>query len=44
VMNPQSIAELFATSLNPDPNVRKAGEIEIRHVRLARQTNKTCFH
>lgn len=31
-MNPQSIAELFATSLNPDPNVRKAGEIEIRRI------------
>jgi hypothetical protein len=33
IMDVHSIANLFATSLNPDPNVRKAGEIEIRRVR-----------
>ncbi|KAF9516474.1 hypothetical protein BS47DRAFT_1340813 [Hydnum rufescens UP504] len=31
-MDVHSIANLFATSLNPDPNVRKAGEIEIRRI------------
>lgn len=31
-MDVQAIANLFATSLSVDPNVRKAGEIEIRRV------------
>ncbi|KAF8327473.1 armadillo-type protein [Cantharellus anzutake] len=31
-MNAQDIVNLFATSLSPDPNVRKAGEIEIRRI------------
>lgn len=31
-MDVPSIVNLFATSLNPDPNVRKVSEIEIRRV------------
>lgn len=31
-MDVQSLSVLFATTYNPDPNVRKAGELEIRKV------------
>ena len=33
LMDVEAIANLFATSLSVDPNVRKAGEIDIRRVR-----------
>jgi importin-7 len=29
----QTLSNLFATTYNPDPNVRKAAELEIRKVR-----------
>lgn len=31
-MDIQSLSSLFATTYNPDPNVRKAGELQIRKV------------
>lgn len=31
-MDLQTLSNLFATTINPDPNVRKAGELEIRKV------------
>ena len=31
-MNLESLTQLFATTLSPDPNVRKAGELQIRKV------------
>ena len=31
-MNLESLTRLFATTLSPDPNVRKAGELQIRQV------------
>ncbi|EJD50497.1 ARM repeat-containing protein [Auricularia subglabra TFB-10046 SS5] len=31
-MDPQSLSSLFATTYNPDPNVRKAAELEIRRL------------
>ena len=33
-MDVQSLSALFATTYNPDPNVRKRAELEIRAVRL----------
>jgi hypothetical protein len=32
-MDLQTLSNLFATTLNPDPNVRKAAELQIRKVR-----------
>lgn len=32
-MDLQTLTNLFASTLSPDPNVRKAGEIQIRKVR-----------
>lgn len=40
-MDTQAIANLFATSLSADPNVRKAGEIEIR--RVISSLNFSCY-
>ncbi|KAF5377980.1 hypothetical protein D9615_006718 [Tricholomella constricta] len=31
-MDLQTLSDLFATTINPDPNVRKAGELQIRKV------------
>ena len=31
-MDLESLTQLFATTLSPDPNVRKAGELQIRKV------------
>ena len=31
-MDLQSLSQLFATTYNPDPNVRKAAELQIRKV------------
>lgn len=31
-MDLQTLSQLFATTYNPDPNVRKAAELEIRKV------------
>lgn len=31
-MDLESLTRLFATTLSPDPNVRKAGELQIRQV------------
>jgi len=31
-MDLESLTSLFATTLSPDPNVRKAGELQIRKV------------
>jgi hypothetical protein len=31
-MDLQSLSNLFATTYNPDPNVRKAAELQIRKV------------
>jgi len=31
-MDLQSLANLFATTYNPDPNVQKTGELQIRKV------------
>jgi len=31
-MDPASLATLFATNYDPNPNVRRAGELEIRKV------------
>ncbi|KAI0040287.1 ARM repeat-containing protein [Auriscalpium vulgare] len=31
-MDPQALSHLFATTLDPNPNVRKSGELEIRKV------------
>ena len=33
-MDVQALTALFTTSYNPDPNVRKAGELQIRKVRV----------
>jgi hypothetical protein len=33
-MDLQSLSNLFATTYNPDPNVRKAAELQIRKVRI----------
>ena len=33
-MDLQTLSNLFATTLNPNPNVRKAGELDIRKVHL----------
>jgi hypothetical protein len=32
-MDIQTLSNLFATTYNPDPNVRKAAELDIRRVR-----------
>lgn len=32
-MDLQTLSNLFSTTYNPDPNVQKAGELEIRKVR-----------
>jgi len=34
-MDLQSLANLFATTYNPDPNVQKAGELQIRKVTIS---------
>lgn len=33
-MDIQTLSNLFATTYNPDPNVRKAAELDIRRVRV----------
>lgn len=35
-MDLQTLSKLFATTYNPDPNVRKAAELEIRKVSCQR--------
>ena len=39
-MDLQTLSNLFATTFNPDPNVQKAGELEIRKVRVARKKSR----
>lgn len=33
-MDLQTLSNLFATTYNPDPNIRKAAELQIRKVRV----------
>lgn len=33
-MDPQHVSDLFATTFNPDPNVRIAAELELRKVSI----------
>jgi hypothetical protein len=39
-MNGEQLANLFATTYSPDPNVRKRGELDIRRVRLLGKTTR----
>ena len=41
-MDVQALTALFTTSYNPDPNVRKAGELQIRKVRVLSDAFGAC--
>jgi len=48
-MDPQALSELFATTYNADPNIRKRAELQIRSVRAiahakdASDASRTAF-
>lgn len=42
-MDLQTLSNLFATTYNPDPNVQKSGELQIRKVSIGVLTRSPAF-